>query len=221
MIQDVKKYIRSYHSYQIRKSVNMKQYGKNHPVGAPESPWEMVSMDFMTNLPSSSLNGLKFNSLMVTMCKMSKMAHLIPTTTTVNAEGVAKLYFENVSRLHGLPNAIISDRDTKFTGAFWRALQKMLGTDLLISTTAYPQTDGQTKRMNRSMLQILCHYVNTNGSDWTQHLPTVEFAINSAVNWSTGKAPFEIVDGYLGHFRPLSLLQMTLHQGLMRFVEND
>ena len=125
------------------------------------------------------------------------MVHLIPTTTNVKAEGVVKLYFEYIDRLHGLPKGIVSDRDTKFTEAFWRTVQKMIGTDLLMSTTAHPQTDGQSVRSNRTLLQILRHFVNNYGSDWAQHLPTVEFAINSSVSASTTKAPFELVYGYL------------------------
>ena len=73
----------------------------------------------------------------------------------------------------------------------------MIGTDLMMSTMNHPQTDGQTERMNHSVLQILRQFVNTNGSDWAQHLPTVEFAINSAISRSTGKTPFEVVYGYL------------------------
>jgi transposase InsO family protein len=80
------------------------------------------------------------------------MVHLIATTTIVKAEGVARLYFEHVYRLHGLPKGIVSDRDTKFIGVFWRVLQKMVDIELMISTTDHPQTDGQIERMNRIVL---------------------------------------------------------------------
>src|SRR5438552_2178237 len=73
----------------------------------------------------------------------------------------------------------------------------MIGTDLMMSTMNHPQTDGQTERMNHSVLQILRQFVNRNGSDWAQHLPTVEFAINSAISRSMGKTSFEVVYGYL------------------------
>src|SRR5438046_10405902 len=125
------------------------------------------------------------------------MARLIPTTTNVKAEGVAKLYFDKIYKLHGLPKGIVSDRDSKFTGVFWRALQKMVGTDLLMSTTAHPQTDGQMERANRTVLQILRHFVNTVGSDWAQHLPTVEFGLNSTIHSSANTAQFAIIYVYL------------------------
>ena len=202
MSSDIHKYVRSCHSCQTRKTALTKQYGKNHPLPIPEAPWQIIAMDFLVNLPSSMLNDHKYNSLFVVVDILTKMVHLIPTTTNVKAEGVAKLYFENIYRLHGLPKGIVSDRDTKFTGAFWRTLQKMIGTDLLMSTTAHPQTDGQSERTNRTLLQILRHFVNNYGSDWTQHLPTVEFAINSSVLKSMTKAPFELVYRYLPRSLP-------------------
>jgi len=176
-------------------------------------------MDFMTKLPSSAVGSIKFNALMVVEDLLSKMAHLIPTNTNVTAEGVAKLYFNDIYRLHGLPRGIVSDRDSKFTGAFWRALQKMVGTDLLMSTTNHPQTDGQTERANRTILQILRHYVNQAGSDRAQHLPTVEFAINSAISRSTGQAPFEVVYGYLPRTFP-PIVYDEDNTASMDFIEN-
>ena len=183
---------------------NTKQYGKNHPLPIPAGPWQFVAMDFLINLPSSALNDRKYNSLMVVTDLFAKMVHLIPTMTNVMAERVAKLYYDNIYRLHGLPRGIVSDRDTKFNGAFWRTLQKMVGTDLLMSTTAHPETDGQSERSNRTLLQILRHFVNTNGSDWAQHLSTVEFAINSAVSSSTDQAPLKLyTDTFHGRFHRL------------------
>ena len=80
-------------------------------------------MDFMVNLPSLAIGpDQKFNALLVVVDLLSKMTCLIPTTTNIKAEGVAKLYFDHVYKLHGLPKGIVSDRDSKFTGAFWRAL---------------------------------------------------------------------------------------------------
>ena len=216
---DVQKYVKSCHLCQTKKTSPTKQYGKNHPLPVPDKPWEQVSMDFLVNLPSSALNEQKYNSLFVVEDMLSHQAHLIPTTTTVKAEGVAKLYFDQIYRLHGLPRAIVSDRDTKFTGAFWRTLQKMVGTDLMMSTTDHPQTDGLTERTNRTVLQILRMFVNQVGSDWTQHLAAVEFAINSAVSRATGKAPFEIVYGYLPRsFPPIAFDQDN--PASMEFMEN-
>ena len=122
-------------------------------------------MDMMVNLPSSTIGDLKFNSLMVVEDYLTKTAHFIPTTTNLKPEGVTRFYLDHIDKLHALPRGIVSDRDMKFTGAFWRALQKMVSTDLLMSTMNHLQTDGQTERANRTVLQILHNFVNTMGSD--------------------------------------------------------
>jgi len=100
---NVQKYIKSCHSYQSKKTSPTKQYSKNHPLPTPRNPWDQVSMDFLVNLLSSALLDQKFNSLFVVEDMLSKQCHLIPTTTNAKAEGIAKLYFDEIYRLHGLP----------------------------------------------------------------------------------------------------------------------
>ena len=97
------------------------------------------------------------------------------------------------------------DRDPRFTSNFWKALCKRLGTNLNMSTSHHPQTDGQTERANRTIEDMLRAYVAPHQSDWDEHLIAAEFAYNNSVQASTGSTPF-----YLNHGRhphtPLSLL---------------
>jgi hypothetical protein len=97
--------------------------------------------------------------------------------------------------LHGLPRSIVSDRDTKFIGHFWRTLWKKLGTELAFSSAYHPQTDGQTEVVNRSLGDLLRSLVMDNHSSWDHILPQAEFAYNDSVNRSTGKSPFQILYG--------------------------
>ena len=68
--------------------------------------------------------------------------HLVPTTMTVNARGIAWLILKEVVRLHGIPESIVSDRDAKFTSIFWKELHRLMGSKLLMSTMFHPQTHG-------------------------------------------------------------------------------
>ena len=70
---------------------------------------------------------------------------------------------KEVMRLYGIPESIVSDRDTKFTSIFWKELHRLMGSELLMSIAFHPQTDGATERANRSIAQIL-HTVVSNDS---------------------------------------------------------
>ena len=74
---------------------------------------------------------------------------------TVTARGIAWLILKEVMRLHGIPESIVSDRDTKFTSIFWKELHRLMGSKLLMSNMFHSQTDGATEQANRSIAQIL------------------------------------------------------------------
>ena len=111
---------------------------------------------------------------------------------------------DNVFRSHGLPSKIISDRDARFTGHFLTALTKSLGIRQAFSTSFHPQTDGQTERTNRTLEDMLRHYVNPYQNDWDEYLTVVEFAINNSWQASIQDTPFHVNYGQHPH-TPLSL----------------
>ena len=100
-------------------------------------------------------------------------------------------------RLHAIPESIVSDRDTQFTSIFWKELQKLMGTKLLMSMAFHPQTDGATEQAKRSIAQILQTIVDNDQKHWSEKCSMAEFTINSSVNTTTGYAPFELNYGYM------------------------
>jgi len=88
------------------------------------------------------------------------MAYYIPTTTEVNSKGITRLFLDNIFRLHGLPDSIVSDCGTQFVFSFTRALTDLLGIQQKVSTAFHPQTDGQTERVNAIVEQYLRGYCN-------------------------------------------------------------
>ena len=108
-------------------------------------------MDFVGPFPPS--NG--HNYMWVVLCRLTSMVHLIPVETTIRASQLTGLYIQEIVRLHGLPDTIVSDRDTKFTSIFWREVHRMLGAKLLMSTAFHPQMDGASERAIRTTAQIL------------------------------------------------------------------
>uniref|UniRef100_A0AAV1TYP6 Integrase catalytic domain-containing protein n=1 Tax=Peronospora matthiolae TaxID=2874970 RepID=A0AAV1TYP6_9STRA len=110
-----------------------------------------MSMDFVFGLPKDSEGN---TGIVVFADRSSKMAHLAAVPDSIDAEGTAKLFIDRVFRYHGLPVAIISDRDPRFTGKFWKSIFNVLGTRLDMSTANFLQTDGQAERVNRVINDI-------------------------------------------------------------------
>ncbi len=186
------------------------------PLPVPECPWQDISMDFVLGLPKTLR---KHDSVYVVVDRFSKMAHFIPCSQTYDASKIAKLFLNEVVRLHGLPKTIVSDRDVKFTSYFWKTLWHMLGTKLKFSTAYHPQTDGQTEVVNRSLGNLLRCLVGDNLGNWDLLLSRAEFAYNSSVNRSTGKSPFEIVHGYKPR-KPVDLIPLPSHARVSETAES-
>ncbi|KAJ9531924.1 hypothetical protein QJQ45_003632 [Haematococcus lacustris] len=203
MEQTVREYVRTCDQCQRNKATNQVPPGLLQPLPIPNRNWQHVSMDFIGPLPPTSHG---YDMIVTVVDKLSKMLHLIPTTATATAPDIAKLFFDHVFKHHGLPEAIVSDRDPKFTSDFWTSLFHLTGTRLLMSSAYHPQTDGQSERANRTVEDMLRPYINHHKTDWDQHLAAVEFAYNSSTHVGTGFSPFYLNYGH--HPRtPEALLQ--------------
>ena len=196
----VDSYIRSCDMCARCKSSRHAPYGHLHSLPVPTQPWHSISMDFIVKLPPSKdpslSNSPSFDSILVMVDRLTKMAYFIPCNETISAPQLAQLYIKYIFPHHGIPKEIVSDRGSVFVSNFIRALCEALNITQLISTAYHPQTDGQTERVNQILEQYLRVYTNYEQDNWVELLPFAQFAYNNTEQSSIKSSPFFANYGY-------------------------
>jgi hypothetical protein len=131
----------------------------------------------------------------VVVDKLTKAMHFIPIKTTHKVENIAEIYMKEVARLHGVPKAIVLDKDPNFTSNFWKGLFKGFETNLNLSTMYHPESYGKIESTNRIIEDILRMYVMDQPSKWEDYVHLVEFAYNNGYHASFKMSPFEVLYG--------------------------
>ena len=186
--EDIKKYVQECIKCQQNKVQHQKKAGELHPLEISEEPWQDISIDMIGPLPRSN----KMDAILVIMNRFTKMIRLKATTTNISSEEVAKIYRDEIWKIHGIPKTILSDCGPQFALKFMKDLTRVLGTKRKLSTAYHPQTDRQTERINQEIGTFLRHYVNYQQDDWMEWLAMAEFAYNDKKHATTGKTPFEL-----------------------------
>lgn len=185
--QDVGDYVRQCQVCQQAKHELRKPAGKLAPLPIPMAPWQDLTMDFVEGLSKSE----GYDTIMVVVDRFTKFAHFVPLRHPFTATQVAKVFWDNIVKLHGIPSSIVSDRDKVFTSVLWRELLSGAGTKLLYSMAYHPQTDGQSERVNQCMEMYLRCTVHDTPHQWRRWLPSAEFWYNSSFHSSLGCSPFK------------------------------
>ena len=130
--------------------------GKLRPNEVLEKPWQHISVDFIMKLPVSRGH----DSILVVCDRFSKMSHFVATTEKTTAKGLANLFRDNMWKLHGLLESMISDRGLQFVAGLTKKLNKMLGIETKLSIAYHLEIDRQMERTNQELEQYLRMYVN-------------------------------------------------------------
>jgi hypothetical protein len=192
MKKDVVDYIVQCMECQKVKDDHRHPAGFLQPLPILENKWEVITMDFITGLPRTNK---QHDSIMLVVEKLTKVSHFVHVKTTHTTENIEEIFMKEISRLHGIPRTIVSDRDTKFTSNFRRGLFKGFGTNLKFIKAYHPQEDGQTERVNRIIEDMLRMYVMDKPYKWEDYLYLVEFAYNNGYQDSLRMSPFESLYG--------------------------
>ena len=189
MAKAAQDYVRGCEQCQRNKPDQRGKQGLPLSIQTPEGAWEVWCMDFIGPLPRTARG---HDVILVVVDKLTRWVYYIPTRQTASAQDTFALLDRFVLANHDTPKQIISDRDTRFTSHFWEDLWSAMRTQLKRSTSFHPQTDGQTERANRTLIEQLRSHVDEHQADWDILLPQLQRANNSAVCFSTGFSPFEM-----------------------------
>ena len=202
-------YVKSCTPCQRSKRRTVKVSGSNIPYPIADHPWEVVALDMKTGLPMT-VRG--HDAAWVFVDRLTRRGHVISCSKKITAQELARLFFDEVIRLHGVPRVIISDQDPRFTSMFWRELWRLVGTRLNVSTADHAATDGGSERYIGTISGMLRTYCNDNPNDWDLYLAAVEFAYNDAVHPATGYTPFQLDMGR----DPSTPMQFLMHGVISR-----
>eukprot|EP00253_Pinus_taeda_P022681 PITA_22681 len=152
-----------------------------------------VSMDFITSL----LNSGNKSIIMVVVDRLSKYAHFCSLPHPFTPTLIAQSFIDQISKLHGMPTSILFDHDPVFTSNFWQELFWLQGTQLQLSTSYHPQTDGQTEVVNKCLETYLRCFTSEKQHLWVQWLPLAEWWYSTNYHATTKITPYEAVYGQL------------------------
>lgn len=186
---------------QQAKSEHVKYPGLLQSLPVPDHAWQIVSLDFIEGLPKSAT----FTCILVAVDKFSKYSHFVPLAHPFTAMDVAEAYMQFIHKLHGLPQSLISDRDRIFTSTLWTTLFRLAGTQLRMSSSYHPQTDGQTERVNQCLETFLRCFVHACPSQWSKWLALAEYWYNTSFHSALGTTPFEVLYGHKPRYFGLSV----------------
>ena len=167
-------------------------------------------MDFIGGLPKAK----GCDTIMVVMDKFTKYAHFMALSHPFTTKDVATVFQKEVVRLHGFPMSIISNRDPIFLNKFWRELFRLAKTKLKFILTYHPQTNGQTKVINRCLKTYLRHLTGHKPKHWLDWLNWVEFWYNTNYSNAMKMTPFEALYGH----EPSILLKGTIIPSIIEEV---
>ncbi|CAL2256384.1 unnamed protein product [Prunus armeniaca] len=192
MKKEIAEYVNKCLICQQMKAERQKPSGLLQPLPIPEWKWEHITMDFVFKLPRTQN---KHDGVWVIVDRLTKSAHFLPVRANYTLNKLAKIFIDEIVRLHGVPVSIISDRDPRFTSRFWARLNEAFGTQLRFSTAFHPQTDGQSERIIQTLEDMLRACALQFRGDWDEKLPLMEFAYNNSYQASIKMSPYDALYG--------------------------
>ena len=188
LFHDVKSYIKNCKVCIMTKSMkNQSCLGKR---AFPKKPNELVSIDFIVDLPVTERNNIHILTIVDNFTKYLKCYALKDRTALTACK-----YVYNYFLLFGIPNKLYSDRDPAYEAKLFQGLMDKLGVKKLRTTGYNPKANGLCEKSNGLVKSFLMKYVNFVGGEWDLYLNEMCYAYNTSVHSSTGFSPAELTFG--------------------------
>jgi hypothetical protein len=162
------------------KADHLRPAGLLFPLPVPTRRGGCISLDFLELQPARS--GHSDNFLQVHIDLPTGRVWLVPTFKTATLATAARNFVSSLFRDVGLPDVLVSDRDTRFTTAFWNDLHAALGASLVFGSLYHHNNTSKVERVNGVIADVLRSFASERGDDWPELMPLVEFAINDSAS---------------------------------------
>ena len=162
------------------------------PLTVGDQPWQHIQMD-LHYMPKDQQG---YDCVLVVVDRFTKRSFTLPCKRSIDAPGIAELYYTNIWRIYGVPESVLTDRGSQFVSAFTNELCKLTGVKQHLSSAYHSPTNGGVEIVNQYIDQRLRAFVNHNQDDWARLLPAMDFAQATLKHESTGYSPYELE---LGH----------------------
>ena len=167
--------------------------GLLQPLAIAKGCWQRIRIDLITDLP---ILGDGHDCIVMFVDHTTKRAHWRASKKTIDAPAFAHIFIDDIIRLHGVHQEVLTDWDVRFAADYWRAVARILQMKLLMSMAFHPETNGRSENSNKTVVQYLHGCTTHDQANSNDYLPLVEYAYNSSVHHSTKQTPFELDLGY-------------------------
>ena len=158
----------------------------------PKKPFEKCALDIVGPLTITT-SGNKY--ILTFQDSLTKFSKAIPLENQ-EAATVAKAFVTRVVTEHGIPEKVLTDQGTNFTGEVFKTTCKLLKIGKIQTTAYHPESNGALERSHRTLAKYLRHYINEAQTNWDEWLPYAMFAYNTTPHTATGFTPFELMYGH-------------------------
>ena len=141
-------------------------------------------------------NGQSANAILIVVDRLTKYTLFIPTRNDITAADFSELFFKHIEYRFSTPKSVVFDRDSRITSGYWTEICTYQQIKRHMSITYHPQTDDQSKALNRIIQDYLRAYTTEEPTAWASLLPLAEYAYNNSRNHTTESSPNRLLYGF-------------------------